>query len=58
MADANKVKVATGLLRRYGRGWQYAHQMLGGRPGRLLSTESVFNTSSPFVRDPANQFLP
>lgn len=57
-ADANNVKVATGLLRRYGRGWQYAQQLCReGRPGRLLSTESVFNTSSPFVRDPANHLF-
>lgn len=52
------VKVATGLLRRYGRGWQYAHQLCSeGRPGRLLSTETVFNTSSPFVRDPENHLF-
>jgi UDP-N-acetyl-2-amino-2-deoxyglucuronate dehydrogenase len=57
-ADANNVKVATGLLRRYGRGWQYAHQLCReGRTGRLLSTESVFNTSSPFVRDPRNHLF-
>lgn len=58
VADARKVKVATGLLRRYGRGWQFAQQMCrDGRPGRLLSTESVFNTSSPFVRDPQNHLF-
>lgn len=58
VADANNVKVATGLLRRYGRGWQYAHQLCReGRPGRLLSTETVFNTSSPFVRDPRNHLF-
>ncbi len=58
VAAANNVKVATGLLRRYGRGWQYAHQLCrDGRPGRLLSTEAVFTTSSPFVRDPANHIF-
>lgn len=57
-ADAHHVKVATGLLRRYGRGWQVAHQMCReGRQGRLLSTDSVFNTSSPLVRDPANHLF-
>jgi predicted dehydrogenase len=55
VARERNVKVATGLLRRYGRGWQHARSMLeSGRAGRLLSTEAVFNTSSPFVRDPAN----
>lgn len=58
VANANNVKIATGLLRRYGRGWQYAQQLCReGRPGRLLSTESVFNTSSPFVRDPENHLF-
>lgn len=58
VAQERNVKVATGLLRRYGRGWQYAHQLCQeGRPGRLLSTETVFNTSSPFVRDPANHLF-
>ncbi len=58
VANDNNVKIATGLLRRYGRGWQYAHQLCReGRPGRLLSTESVFNTSSPFVRDPGNHLF-
>ncbi len=58
VANDNNVKIATGLLRRYGRGWQYAHQLCReGRPGRLLSTESVFNTSSPFVRDPENHLF-
>lgn len=58
IARERNVKVATGLLRRYGRGWQYAHQLCKeGRPGRLLSTETVFNTSSPFVRDPANHLF-
>jgi predicted dehydrogenase len=28
-----------------------------GRPGRLLSTDSVFTTSSPFVRDPKNHLF-
>jgi predicted dehydrogenase len=58
VAKGRNVKVATGLLRRYGRGWRYAHQMCQeGRPGRLLSTETVFNTSSPFVRDPRNHLF-
>jgi UDP-N-acetyl-2-amino-2-deoxyglucuronate dehydrogenase len=58
VARERNVKVATGLLRRYGRGWQYAHQLCReGRPGRLLSTETVFNTSSPFVRDPSNHLF-
>jgi len=52
------VKVATGLIRRYGRGWQYARQLCQeGRPGRLLATDAVFVTSSPFVRDPANHIF-
>jgi UDP-N-acetyl-2-amino-2-deoxyglucuronate dehydrogenase len=55
VAHEHKVKIATGLIRRYGRGWQHAKAMLeSGRAGRLLSTEAVFNTSSPFVRDPDN----
>jgi predicted dehydrogenase len=58
IARERNVKIATGLLRRYGRGWQYAHQLCHeGRPGRLLSTETVFNTSSPFVRDPSNHLF-
>jgi predicted dehydrogenase len=28
-----------------------------GRTGRLLSTEAIFNTSSPFVRNPANHLF-
>ncbi|MBX3072070.1 MAG: Gfo/Idh/MocA family oxidoreductase [Thermomicrobiales bacterium] len=55
VARDNNVKIATGLLRRYGRGWQAAKEMIeAGRTGRLLSTETVFNTSSPWIRDPAN----
>lgn len=58
IARERNVKVATGLLRRYGRGWLYAQQLCReGRPGRLLSTETVFNTSTPFVRDPANHLF-
>lgn len=50
-AREHGVKVATGLLRRYGRGWQHAREMLSrGRAGELCSTEAVFNTSSPSVR--------
>src|SRR5215207_3023029 len=57
-ANDNNVKVATGLLRRYGPGWQHAHQLCGdGRVGRLLSTDSIFNTSWPFVRDPKNHLF-
>lgn len=55
VAKERGVRVATGLIRRYGRGWQHAKAMLdSGRAGKILSTEAVFNTSSPFVRDPAN----
>lgn len=58
VARQHGVKVATGLLRRYGRGWQQAREMLRqGRAGELLSTEVVFNTSSPAVRDPANHLF-
>lgn len=58
VAREHDVKVATGLLRRYGGGWRYARQLREqGRPGRLLSTESVFTTSSPFVRDPHNHLF-
>ncbi len=57
-ARQRNVKVATGLLRRYGRGWQFAHQLCReGRPGRLLSTETIFTTSSPFVRDSSNHLF-
>ena len=49
------VRVASGFLRRYGRGWQQAKAMIdSGRIGEVLSAEAVFNTSSPFVRDPEN----
>ncbi len=55
---ANGVQMAAGLLRRYGRGWQQAKAMIAsGRSGRLLSTEAVFNTSSPFVRDRHNHIF-
>lgn len=58
VARERGVKVATGLLRRYGRGWRYAHSTIReGRVGRLLSTDSVFVTSSPFVRNPANHLF-
>jgi predicted dehydrogenase len=58
VARDHHVKIATGLIRRYGRGWQHAKAMLqSGRAGRLLSTEAVFNTSSPFVRDPDNHIF-
>lgn len=58
IARERNVKVATGLLRRYGRGWQYAHSLCReGRPGRLLSTETIFNTSSPFVRNSNNHLF-
>ncbi len=58
VARNNNVRVATGLIRRYGRGWQAARDMTSqGRLGRLLSSEAVFNTSSPLVRDPANHLF-
>ncbi len=54
----NEIQMAAGLLRRYGRGWQHAKSMIdSGRSGTLLSTEAVFNTSSPFVRDPENHIF-
>lgn len=49
------VKVAVALTRRYGQGWKDAKAMIdAGRLGALITTEAVFVTSSPFVRDPAN----
>lgn len=49
------VKVATGLGRRYGRGWQDAKAMVDqGRLGKLLTTEAIFITSSVSVRNPRN----
>jgi UDP-N-acetyl-2-amino-2-deoxyglucuronate dehydrogenase len=52
------VKVAVGLTRRLGRGWQDARAMVAsGRLGRLFSTEAIFVTSSVRVRDPANQIF-
>lgn len=49
------VKVAVGLNRRHGRGWQDARAMIAeGRIGKLLVTEAVFVTSSVAVRNPAN----
>lgn len=58
VARNNNIRVATGLIRRYGRGWQAAHDMISqGRIGRLLSSEAVFNTSSPIVRNPANHLF-
>jgi predicted dehydrogenase len=49
------VKVAVGLTRRYGRPWQDAAAAIrSGRLGRLLTTESIFVTSSVAVRDAAN----
>jgi UDP-N-acetyl-2-amino-2-deoxyglucuronate dehydrogenase len=49
------VKVATGLGRRYGRGWQDAKSMIDqGRLGKLLTTEAIFTTSSVSVRNPSN----
>jgi predicted dehydrogenase len=57
-AHAAGVKVAVGLTKRYGRGWQDARQMVtSGRLGKLLSTEAIFVTSSVRVRDPANQIF-
>lgn len=52
------VKVAVGLGRRYGRGWQDAKAMIEqGRLGNLLTTEAIFNTSSVSVRNPRNQLF-
>lgn len=52
------IKVAVGLSRRYGRGWQEVATLReSGRLGRLLSTEAIFVTSSVAVRDPANRIF-
>ncbi len=52
------IKVAVGLSRRYGRGWQEVAALReSGRLGRLLSTEAIFVTSSVAVRDPANRIF-
>lgn len=49
------VKVATGLGRRFGRGWQDAKSMIDeGRLGKLLTMEAIFTTSSVTVRNPSN----
>lgn len=49
------VKTAVALTRRYGRGWQDAKALVdSGALGRLLSTESVFVTSSVDVRGASN----
>lgn len=49
------VKVATGLGRRFGRGWLDAKATLeSGRLGKLLTTEAIFTTSSVAVRKPRN----
>jgi UDP-N-acetyl-2-amino-2-deoxyglucuronate dehydrogenase len=49
------VKVATGLGRRYGRGWQDAKAAIDeGRLGKLLTVEAIFTTSSVSVRSPTN----
>ena len=58
LASRHGVKVASGLLRRYGRGWRHAQSMIReGRTGRLLSTDAVFNTSSQLLRNPANHIF-
>jgi predicted dehydrogenase len=58
VARAAGVKVAVGLTKRYGRGWQDARAMVAaGRLGRLFSTEAIFVTSSVKVRDPTNQIF-
>jgi predicted dehydrogenase len=50
-----RVKVAVGLNRRHGQGWQDARAMIAeGRIGKLLVTEAVFVTSSVAVRNPNN----
>jgi predicted dehydrogenase len=57
-ARSADVKVAVGLTRRLGRGWQDARDIVtSGRLGRLFSTEAIFVTSSVRVRDPANQIF-
>jgi UDP-N-acetyl-2-amino-2-deoxyglucuronate dehydrogenase len=57
-ARAAGVKVAVGLTRRYGRGWQEAKAIVAsGRLGRLFTSEAVFVTSSVKVRDPTNQIF-
>jgi len=49
------VKAAVGLTRRYGRGWQDVRSLIAaGELGELITTESIFATSSVLVRDPAN----
>lgn len=49
------VKVAVGLGRRYGQGWQDARTIIqSGRLGTLLTTEALFTTSSVSVRKPTN----
>jgi predicted dehydrogenase len=54
-ARAAGVKVAVGLTKRYGRGWQDARAMVAsGRLGRLFAAEAIMVTSSVRVRDPRN----
>jgi predicted dehydrogenase len=54
--DATGVKAAVGFNRRYGRAWQDARRMVAeGRIGRLMTTETIFTTSSVLVRDPSNR---
>ena len=49
------VRVAVGLTRRYGRGWQEVATLReSGRLGRLHSTEAIFVTSSVDVRGAGN----
>jgi predicted dehydrogenase len=52
------VKVAIGLNRRYGLGWQEAKRIVdAGQLGRLITAEAVFVTSSVQVRDPQNMIF-
>jgi predicted dehydrogenase len=56
--NATGVKAALGFNRRYGRAWQDAHRMVAeGKIGRLMTTETVFTTSSVMVRDPGNRIF-
>lgn len=58
IARQHNVKIATGLLWRYSRGWQYARQQIqAGRTGPLLAADASFVTSSPLVRDPRNHIF-
>lgn len=56
--ERSGVRAAVGLTRRFDPALlQAREQVVGGRLGRLLSTEAVFVTSSVRVRDPANHLF-